>query len=246
MARIQRRLTSNDIRIELLPCSKAQVHKSVLDLGSADGGTFKLRVNGEETAAISHSTTVATLITNIDNALDALDGLKNDEVAATGTAQTALTLTSSGNKWYRIELSDHSALTGETDPSIRVTQQGATDIVLQADVMTFDYTVDVKDTEGAGIDEFEDYPFPISSGANFTISMYRTKSDEWALPLAEEGLTCLITVYPTGNLSGNEVFAFNAMINSVGDTFPFREKVEAKISGKRQGAMVKPRGTLVA
>jgi len=204
----------------------------LIQSGLSDWSTnAAFRSGTDATSAGARSDLITSLNTNLPTGLSA---------AAKSGSTTAITIESSEEKWYTIE-KEH-----DDDPiTLQLVEQGAGEIDLTADAMTFDFTIDVKDTEGAAMNEFEDYPFPISSGANFTISMYRVKSAEWELPMAIEGLTALMTIYPTGNYSGNEVFAFNAEMNSLGDNFPFRDKIEVKLSGKRQGKMVIPRGTKV-
>jgi hypothetical protein len=61
-----------------------------LDFSTADGGTFRLHVGGQNTAEIAYSGTVGTLSTNIETALNALDGESGWNV--TGSDQTDLTI----------------------------------------------------------------------------------------------------------------------------------------------------------
>jgi hypothetical protein len=61
-----------------------------LDFSTADGGTFRLRVGGQTTGEIAYNANVATLSTNIETALNALDGESGWNV--TGSDQTDLTI----------------------------------------------------------------------------------------------------------------------------------------------------------
>ena len=243
MGRLQRRLTSNNATIDFLPCKIEQLHKEVLDFRSASGGTFRLRVNGEETADITFAA-IATLITNINSALDALAGLTSGELVASGTSTRAVTVTSSGNEWYRVELLNVASLTGGAGAYGYSEQVGATTLRIQDVVMKMDISIDVKDTEAAAIDEFEDFPQPISSGMNFNLSMYFESESPVNLPLALEGLTGRFTIYNDGDAPGKTHFTFDAMVNSINVDYPFRDKIEIKIGGKRQGIFVDPFGTI--
>jgi len=120
------------------------------------GGTFRLRVNGEETADITFSDTEADLITAVDAALDALAGLDAGELAMTGTDLVDMTLTSNVNKFYRIEsVSDAEALTGATTNdahlTINTTQIGGDWIALSADMSEFSYEETSETTDVTGL-----------------------------------------------------------------------------------------------
>lgn len=108
--------------------------------GTPDGGTFKLKFDGYTTAAITWSATTATLLANIQAALDALpnvgtNGLIVAEGSLTGGVGT-VTLTGGGNL---INLAiptvtvANNSLTGttptlaiaETTPGVTATMRGA-------------------------------------------------------------------------------------------------------------------------
>lgn len=109
--------------------------------GTPTGGTFKLAFGGFTTAAITWSSTNATLIANIDAALEALPSIGTGGVATAAGSLTAgigtITLTFSGANLAKlaqglISVADNS-LTGtsptlgvtETTPGVTATGRGA-------------------------------------------------------------------------------------------------------------------------
>ena len=109
--------------------------------GTPSGGTFKLKFEGHTTGAITWSSTNATLLSNINAALDALPNLAASAVVATAGSLTAgvgtVTLTFSGAPVNRkavglMTVADNS-LTGtsptlaiaETTPGVSATERDA-------------------------------------------------------------------------------------------------------------------------
>lgn len=96
--------------------------------GTPTGGTFKFLFEGATTAAITWSATNATLVANIDTALEALPGIGTGGVAtAVGTMTSGIgtiTVTFGGNRAKQavptITVADNS-LTG-TSPTLAVTE----------------------------------------------------------------------------------------------------------------------------
>jgi hypothetical protein len=108
--------------------------------GTPDGGTFKLAFEGVTTGAITWSSTNATLVANVDAALEALPGIGTGGVTTAVGTMTAgigtITLTFAGNRGKQavptISVADNS-LTGtaptvavtETTPGVNATGRGA-------------------------------------------------------------------------------------------------------------------------
>ncbi len=96
--------------------------------GTPSGGTFKLAFEGVTTSAIAWSSTNATLIANVDAALEALPGIGTGGVTTAAGSLTAgvgtITLTFAGNRGKQavptISVADNS-LTG-TSPTVQVTE----------------------------------------------------------------------------------------------------------------------------
>jgi hypothetical protein len=130
---VTKRITSEKIYIEFLPASLAPAtHIQQLFFDAAvDGGTFKLWVNGETTAAITMTGTAATDIASINSALDALPNLSAGDIVASGTVITDITLTATGygNGFLLIEVVEN--LLTQTVPNsnetliTQVTTQGS-------------------------------------------------------------------------------------------------------------------------
>lgn len=96
--------------------------------GSGLGGTIKLKFMGFVTAAITWSSTNATLLSNINTALDALPNLGDGDIVATADSLTSgigtISLTFSANEAKKaqplITVADNS-LTG-TSPTLGITE----------------------------------------------------------------------------------------------------------------------------
>jgi len=108
--------------------------------GTPDGGTFKLAFDGHTTGAIAWTDTDATLVANIDAALEALPNIGTGGVtAAAGTVSSGIgtvTITFGGNlarKVVPLITVASNDLTGttptlavaETTPGVAATQRGA-------------------------------------------------------------------------------------------------------------------------
>lgn len=242
------RFTSKDILIQYLPCGVEQEHIQHLRFhADVSAGTFKLRVNGELTAAITFSATIATLLTNINTALDALSNLEDGEIVATGASIADVTLTGADPKFYLIVVEDDE-LTGNTssDPNVTtdVTQQGAALVTLSAQVKTFSYELTTDTTEVTAISEYEVTEIPTKESMTFDIAIYSAEED-W-LWSVQAGYRGIFYVYPSGKVNdgAHRYFAFWGLITKLSEDFPDHDVVEKSISGVRQGAMVIPLNSL--
>lgn len=242
------RFTSKDLLVQYLPCGVEDDHVQQLRFNSTlTGGTFKLRVNGKETAAITFSATPATLITNINTALDGVTASAGLLVAS-GAAVTNVTITADpGLGWFTIEVS-FDALAGNTtaDPNVTtdVTAQGSKLYTLSAQVSKFDYEVTVDMVDVTAISEYETTEIPVKEMMTFNLGLYRATED-WnhAVKAGNRGI---VYVYEQGKLPGNKYFAFWAVFDKASVSFPDHDVVEAELSGSRQGAMVVPFDSIYA
>lgn len=248
------RITSENILVRWLPESLVEathVQGIPMDAG-VSGGTFKLWVNGEETAAIAWAI-IATLLTNINAALDALPNLTAGDIVATGADQENLVLTASGagNKYFRILLVDgfDTTLTGGTVPKMTttVTTQGAAWVSLTAQAMSFDFDEEAELIDVTAINEIARTDLGVASTASFTISLFKvqaaTAGEEWIHSLRPRN-NGLIWVFPEGLVIGKENYQFQALIENGGESYPDHEKVETEITGMRQGAFLIPRKSI--
>lgn len=237
------RFTSKDLLVQFLPCADVeQVHIMVLAFhADLTAGTFKLRVNGEETAAITYSTTIATLLTNINAAIAALDNVGPTELVATGTLVSAVTLTSTSMRYFVVELSSDSLTGNLTDlPNVtfQVTQQGSTTYSITSQVSAFGYEESVDTVEVTSIAEYEATEIPVKSMMTWNATIFEANED-WKLAVFS-GQSGIMTVYPKGKFVGNEYFQFRALINKAAVDFPDHDIVSATLDGQRQGAMIVP------
>lgn len=245
------RFTSKDIVIQYLPCGAIANH--IQDLffhADVAAGTFKLRVNGYETAAITFSDTEATLVTSINAALDATALLApGDLVASTpGSDQIRLTGTAgAGLGWLTIEISNDS-LTGNStaDPSVYtvINVQGSKLYTLSAQISKFSYEVTIDTVDVTAISEYEATEIDVKEMMTFDLSLFKANEDwNWAVAAGNRGI---IYVYETGKVATYRYFAFWALFDKVSVSYPDHAVVEADMSGKRQGAMVVPFDSIYA
>ncbi len=242
------RFTSNDILIQYLPCGEANSHVQTL-IFHADvaAGTFKLRVNGNLTAAITFSDTEATLVTSIQSALDALPNLAPSDIVAATTGSETFTLTAAEDGWFTI-LVEEDLLTGNAtvEPNVQslITVQGSKLYTLSAQTSKFDYEVSVDTVDVTAISEVETTEIPVKESMTFNLSLYKATED-WNIAVQPQRRG-IMYVYEQGKVAGQKYFAFWALFDKASVTFPDHEVVEAEMSGVRQGAMVIPFDSIYA
>lgn len=235
------RITSKDIVIEFLPGVPGLSQAHVETLAFATGisaGTYKLRINGKLTGSITFSGTVATHLTAINAALDAALGAS--VLVASGASNALITVTASVAKWYTI-LQDSVALTGNstTDPDItqNVTTQGSALVRISTEISKFSYEEKSHVVDVTAISEVSATEIPVKNEMTFSASIYEAVQD-W--PFLFAGQTGIYYVYDQGKVSGKHWFSFRGVLEGVTKDYPDHEKVELKLSGKRQGAMLAP------
>lgn len=246
-ASVTARFTSKDIVIQYLPCGLAATHIQTLSIeASISGGTFKLRVNGELTATIAWHATDATVVANINTALDALPNLDASDIVASGATVEAMTLTASGagNKWFTIEIVA-DALTGNTsaDPNITtlITTQGSILFTVSSDISAFNWEATVETVDVTTISEYARTEIPVAEAVSFDMSIYKaTDQTEDFKHSMYAGASGHLTVYPTGKTIGLDVFSFVGLFENYSEDYPDHEKVEISANGMRQGDWVIP------
>ena len=239
------RITTNELLVQYLPCGREALHiQQLLFNSNVDGGTFKLRVNGELTTAITVTSTIATDIAAINAALDALPNLAAGEIEATGTALTDVTLTASaGNeRWYTILIED-LLLTGNTtvDPDLQtvITTQGSTLYTLSGEMSDLDWEESIEDTDVTPINQFERIKLAVASVASFNLMLFRTVAADFAQTLFE-GAEGWLYVFPRGKIAGRDYFIMPVIVDSYKEKFPDHEKVDVTVAGTRQGRFEVP------
>ncbi|HEB28833.1 MAG TPA: hypothetical protein ENI05_13925 [Porticoccus sp.] len=242
------RLTSKDLVIQFLPHGAAATHIQHLYFhADITGGTFKLRVNGETTAAITMTGTIATDLTAINAALDALDNLTAGDIVATGTVITDITLTAIVNLWYTIDIVDIDQLTGNTTADANllteVTTQGSILITLSDEVSQFSWEGSVETTDVTPINQFERMEIAVASAVSFDMSMFKASDLDWEYAIFE-GQWGYVYVYQQGKIVGKKHFVMQALLEKVSESFPDHDKIEKELSGMRQGAWIVPPNTV--
>lgn len=253
--KLTNRLTSKDIRVEYIPCGlePATHDEDLIFSNVVDGGTFKLRVNGELTEDITYDeTTQGGTATAIQTALNALPNTGASEFTVTGTdtsggtADNSFAIVASEDGFWRIQFEDNQ-LTASGGGEITVDQvvntQGTETFVISTEFTQFSYERTVDTVDVTAISEYEGTDIPVKSTMSYDATIYDANEDFTAFVL-EEGQNGLFTVYKEGKLDGNEVFAFVGLIESLGVDYPDHEKIEISMSGMRQGKMITPFGSI--
>jgi hypothetical protein len=241
------RLTGKDLLLQWLTNGAAAIHVQHIYFNSTlSGGTFKLRVNGELTAAITFSATAATLVTNINTALDNLPNLEAGDIVASGSAVTDITLTATGygNGFLAILVDEQSeALTGNTtadpDYTTRVTTIGAALVSLSADASKFSFESSAETVDVTPLSQTEREYLVVADGAKFDISLYKAQTQEFARELTA-GSEGWLYVYPEGKVVGKEYYVINAILESNKEDIPDHAVIELNIAGMRSGAFIVP------
>lgn len=249
MAALTSRITSKDVYIEFLPLSlTVETHIQHLYFDAAvNGGTFKLWVNGETTAAITMTGTALTDVASINTALDALPNLAAGDIVASGAAITDITLTATGKgDYFFVILIKEEALT-QTVPNsnekvvTEVTTQGSDWVRLSADASAVDWSNEVETVDVTAISEYDRVEIPVAEAVSGTLSLYKVKADATVI---QSQLACKssnwgwLKIYPEGKIIGKEVISFRALIDGFSEDYPDHEKVEQEISFMRQGAWI--------
>jgi hypothetical protein len=209
---------------------------------NVSGGTFRLRVDGVLTADISYNVTPATLVGNINTALDAVTPSAGD-IVATGSAQTDITLTGAANGYWRIDIdADNLALTGNTtadeDLTTEVTQIGGAWIALSADMSEFSYEETAETTDVTGLSELEQEVLVVKSNASFSLSLYEA-NQSWS-PTIYASIEGRMRVFNEGKVVGKKYLEMECLIESISGNTPDHDVLEKEVSGMRQGAWIAP------
>lgn len=235
------RITSKDIVIEFQAGegSADAIHVETWSFATGiSAGTYKIRANGKITAAITFSATIATHLTAINAALDAVLGA--GKVVATGASNALITLTGSANLWYTLK-QETVALTGNStsNPDITeiVTTQGSLLTRISTEISKFSYQVKTNTVDVTGISESDATEIPVKNEMTFTMSIFEANQ---AWPFLFEGQTGTFYVYDQGKVTGKKYCAFRGVIDGISKDYPDHEKVDLQISGKRQGSMTIP------
>ena len=238
------RITSEDVLIQYLPCGEENDHVQQLRFhADVTGGTFRLWVNGEYTSAITFNATIATLLTSINAALDALPNLAAADIVATGASDANITLTAAALDlgYFDIRVEDID-LVGNTsaDPSVStdVTTQGSKLYTISGELSSFNYENSQDLVSMTGMSEKHERQKAVLDKMTFATNVYKSEAS-WVYSIFP-GAQGIVYVYDTGKVVGRKHFAFWALFDKVSYDYPDHDKVEGELSGVRNGPMVVP------
>ena len=246
------RITSEDIYVEFLPFSVAApataIWGLVFDL-AVDGGTFKLWVNGETTAAITMTGTAVTDVASINSALDALDNLAAGEIVASGATIDVIVLTAtlapSLLKYIKIIKKDDLLTQGTPNSNeklqVTINTQGTGWVRVSDELSAFDFEAAVDTVDLTTISEYFRTFKAVAEGLSGTASFYKdvVSATVVAVQLAmAAGNTGWLRIFPEGKLLGKEVISFEILIENFGEDYPDHEKVEQEASFMRLGEWI--------
>jgi hypothetical protein len=240
---MSQRITSKDIRIELVPTATGvaatHIQTLVFDAGWT-GGTFKLRVNGLLTAAITYLDTAATLVTNINTALDAILGA--GVLVASSSVSTLVTLTGAAGgltRFFVISFEGLALTPSGFEVSTEVLTQGGELIVISAEASSFSEDNKIDTVDVTAISEYFENKIPVKESMSWEFSLFNAQQT-WLYILRSKALQGVFTVYPTGKFVNHRVGSFVGLVEAYKEDFPDHEKVEVTFSGSRIGAMIIP------
>lgn len=217
-----------------------QNHVTVLSLNGATTGTFKLRVNGHLTAAITASGTLAAEA--VQTALEALPNVGADNLLVTGSAGGDFTITAADdllNEFLVIEIVDDTTAPGVTQ---KITSQGSKWYRLDSEASSFSYTATQETTDVTGISDKARRHSSTVTDATFEISLYEALQNYRAI--LTEGVEGYVRVFEDGKADGKRYFAWQVLLTEVGSNFQAQEKIEISASGRRQGEAIARVGSI--
>lgn len=239
------RITSKNLRVDWLPCGEAGNHVQNLYFeGGATAGTFKLMINGFLTANITYTDTGATLLTNINSAIDAVLPSAGLVVATGDNLEVVLTAASDYlNTFLVIEVRD-IALTGTGLSTVPITTevvtQGSSLLTLTRDVASFSYEETVETTDTTPIGQFDASMQTTKRMMSFEMTLYVPGGGGGFGAAVRAGVVGIMYVYPEGKIPDKPFFAFKAILTGGNFDFPDHEKVERQLNGERDGEMIYP------
>lgn len=213
----------------------AMNHIVVLNLNGATAGTFRLKVDGYETANITAG--VALAAATVQSALEGLPNVATGDLAVTGSAGGPFTITAAQallNKFLIIEI-ELDTMTGG-DPYLTITQQGSDWYTISAEASSFSYTSTQETTDVTAIAEKERRHEPTVSDATFEISLYETLADYRSI--LKEGIQGYLRIYEDGVYDDAPYFAWEILLTDAEVSMEMFEKIEISLSGRRQGAPI--------
>jgi hypothetical protein len=216
-------------------------HVCVLALNGASAGTFKLAVNGRQTADITASGTLASSV--VQTALEALDNVAAGDLTVTGSAGGAFTITAAQallTEFLIIEVVD-IATTGGT-PTITVTTQGSQWYQVDAEASSFGTSGTQETTDVTGMSEKQRRHASTVQDATFELAIYESRQDY--RHACVEGVEGYLRWFDDGKASGRPYEAWEILLTDASVSREAFEKIEIELSGRRQGAPIARPGSI--
>lgn len=207
-------------------------HVTVLSLGGATAGTFRLAVNGYVTATITASGSLASTV--IQAALEALPNVGSGGLVVSGSAGGPFTITAASallNEFLVIEIKDDQTA-GKTISQV-ITTQGSKWYRLDGETAEFSYSATQEATDVSALSDTARRESSTVSDATFDMTIYEAKRDYRAFIM--EGVEGYLRVFEDGKSLGNRYFAWEVLIKESSSDFQQFEKIEISVSGRRQG-----------
>lgn len=232
------RRTSEDTYVEYEPCgvlASPHVAHLVIAPDGTPSGTFKLWLNGVITGAITYNATPATLVTNIQTALDAA---QNPDAFTVSNSGDIMILTADAVGYWKIKIIWEDTMTNVVDFYVDTITQGTQLFPLTGEVSKFNYQGSNNLIDVTALNEKD--VWEITGNRSMTWELTVFEADQtWAHILFEDAQG-VFTVYKTGKLPGSKYFSFRGLVDSYGEQFTQGEKLEITVSGVRQGKMLIP------
>ena len=240
------RITSKDMVIVFQPAGLADLESvnalpvygtdqncvvTITQLGN-NANTWKLRVNGHQTAALDGDITSTALQT----ALEALPNVASGDITVTGVASTGAgthTLTAASdllNEFILYEIQEED-VAGEA--VLSYTSFGSKDYTLSAELSSFSFSEDQETTDATAISETARIHLPTVRDMTWEAMLYEALQT-WR-HLLVSGMAGWLTVYEQGIGSNKRYFAFEALFTNTSINAEQFEKIEIEMSGRRQG-----------
>ena len=246
------RITSKDIQVDVTPVGVEGSPTVVrfyftAKTAAAITGTFRIWVNGTLTAAVTHSTTPATLATNIAAALNHASVLGAAAVAAADSVTDPgnVEVTLAANGYYRFEVlttQDDGDDTLNATCRVYVVTQGTQTYRVDSQASSFMMEESVALVDMTALSEYDTVEVDVGASATWELNLYEALQDY--THIFYKGSRLVIAVYETGKVVGSKYCVLQGLVDGVSKDFPNKEKVEINISGVRQGKMVVPFNTI--
>ena len=240
------RITSKDLQVDFQPIGLADLEsENALPVYGTDqncvvtitqsgvtADTWKLRVNGYQTAALAGDIDSADLQT----ALEALPNVGSGDVTVAGVATEAAgthTLTAASNLLNEFLLYEVQEEDVVGTAVLAYTSFGSKVYTISAEISSFSFSENQETVDATAISETARIHLPTVRDLNWDAMFYEARQT-WR-HLLQGGMAGYLTVYEQGAGSGKRYFAFETLLTDANVSAEQFEKIEIEVSGRRQG-----------